>query len=469
MEPQRLPTPTPAVEGQPTELTRFLTDPVGCMADLHARHGDAAWFRNGDSRAIFVFAPEYNRQVLNTPEVFEIVSRFPGPRNSAQRRFGRGLFSMNGEDHQQHRRLLMPPFKKGYLDTYHEPLVALVNDRLATWQPGTQVDLIHEMKEITLRMTTDLLFAVDDDATAHEIEALFDEWLDVNHVVSFASQFPVEQPPGCYERLLDVAARLEVALKRLIAVKRDWEKGQDVLSILLQARAAGTIGDLEVIGQTITTFNAAYHTTTYALTWALFLLAQHPAYLRRVAEAEFAPLNGGPPTPAGLAEMPLLERATRESLRLLPPVVFLPRITAQPTTLAGVDLPAGSPVLVSPYVTQHRADLFPRPNRYNPDRWETGASPYAYLPFGGGHRLCIGAPFAQNILKITLSLILQRFRLEVVPGAVIDRQGTLTMGARDGVPVRVHAQDHQYQASPVAGTIHEMVEMPAACHQRASA
>jgi len=460
MEHLRTATPAPAVEGHPDHLATFLHDPVGCMAGLHARYGDAAYFRKGAGRAVFVFAPEYNRQVLNTPEVFYIVSRFPGPRNSAQRRFGKGLFSMNGDEHQQHRRMLMPPFKKGHLDSYHEPLVRLVNDRLATWKAGAVIDLIREMKEITLKMTTSLLFGVELDDNAHGIEALFDEWLDTNHVVSFAAQLPVETPPGCYEQLLDVATRLEVALNQLVASRRGWETGKDVLAILLQARAAGAIGDLEVLGQVITTFNAAYHTTTYALTWALFLLAQHPDYLRRVVEAELSPLGGGPPTPAGLAEMPLLERATRESLRLLPPVVFLPRITASATTLAGVDVPVGSMVLVSPYVTQHRGDIFPEPNRYDPDRWQTGVSPYAYLPFGGGHRLCIGAPFAQNVLKIALAIILQRFRLEVVPGSVIDRHGTLTLGAKDGVPVRLHEPDGNFTASPVAGTIREMVDLP---------
>jgi cytochrome P450 len=459
MDPHRLPTPTPAVEGQPGDLPQFLHDPVGCMARLHAQHGDAVFFRKGAGLFLIIFAPEYNRQVLCQPETFHIVSRFPGPKNSSQRRFGRGLFSLNGEEHQQHRRLLMPPFRKGALPSYHDALVDLVEERLATWVPGQVIDLIAEMKEFTLRMTTRLLFGVTDDALAHGIEHHFEQWLDLNHVVSFSAQLPIDAPAGAYEQLVDVAKRFEGALQNLVADKVVEPDSQDVLALLLRARAAGAIGDEEVIAEALTTFNAAYHTTTYALAWNLFLLAQHPEYLRRI-EAELRPLAGAAPTAEQLAGFPLLERATREGMRLLPPVVFLPRLLPQPATFAGQDFPAGTMVVVSTYVPHHREDLFSRPNHYDPDRWLKPTVPYSYIPFGGGHRLCIGAPFAQNLFKIALALILQRFRLEVVPGACINRHGTLTLGATEGVPVIVHRQDHRYQASPVAGNIHEMVELP---------
>jgi cytochrome P450 len=448
-------------EGSPEEVQEFLHDPVGCMRRLQRTHGLAVAFRKGSAGGLFAFGPEHNRQLFANPDAFAIVSRFPGPRHSAQRRFGRGLFSMNGAEHQEQRRLLMPPFRKEQLSAYHPALVALTAGLLGGWRAGAELDMWAQMKEHTLRITTRLLFGVEDVDVGHAIEALFEEWLDLNHVVSFASLLPVEAPPGCYERLLDVAERLEVELQRLVERRRSaGPGGADVLAILLRAQDAGALGAVEVIGQTITLFNAAYHTTTAALTWSLFLLAQHPGVLRRLAGELDGTLGGAAPTPEGLARLPLLERVIKESLRLLPPVVYLPRITARAAALGGYELAPGTMVLLSPYVTHHLPEVFVRPERFEPDRWLAGApAPAAYIPFGGGSRQCLGAAFATQVLKVTLALVLQRWRLRVVPGARIERHGTLSLGARHGVPMEVWEPGGEFASSPVVGNIHEMVDL----------
>src|SRR5262249_29513735 len=217
---------------------------------------------------------------------------------------------------------------------------------------------------------------------------------------------------------------LELAERRRQAGPGDG----DLLGILLGAQDAGVIGPLEVVGQMITLFNAAYHTTTAALTWNLFLLAQHPAVMRDLYEELRGTLGGAPPTFEQLGRMALLDRVIKEGLRLLPPVVYLPRITSGPVRLGPYELPGQTMVLGSPYVTHHLPEIFPEPQRYEPDRWLLmGPCPSAYIPFGGGARLCLGAPFSTLLLKVALSVILQRYRLMVVPGALIERQGTLSL------------------------------------------
>src|SRR5262249_12325626 len=155
------------------------------------------------------------------------------------------------------------------------------------------VELMQEMKELTLNVTTRVLFGVGDLSLAHPIAESFEQWLELNHVVSFAAQLPVEAPPDSYPALLDVATHFERAVQALVAARRRLgDAGGDVLARLLGARAAGVIDEEGVIAQTITIFNAAYHTTTFALTWALFLLAQHPAVMRRLAaELESVPAD----------------------------------------------------------------------------------------------------------------------------------------------------------------------------------
>jgi cytochrome P450 len=449
--------------GRPADVQDFLSDPVGCMVRVHRAHGPCAAFARGDGLVTFVFGPLYNREVLTRLTDFHIVSRFPGPRHSAQRRFGRGLFSMNGTEHQFFRRLLMPPFRKESLLGYHSRLLPMIEEQVRDWQPGQQRDVVHEAKELTLRITTQLIFGLDALDIGWAIEGLFERWLDLNHVVSFAAQLPVEAPPGCYQELLAVAEQLEQELQRLVECKRRRGGGEDLLGLMLQATAAGHMTDLDVIGQTITLFNAAYHTTSYALTWALFLLAQHPAALSRLDEEMDGALAGEAPALDRLERMAWLDSAVKESLRLLPPVVFLPRITPHAIDLGPYHLPPHTIVLASPYVSHHLAEVFPAPERFDPQRWLCGpARPWAYIPFGGGSRMCLGAPLATLVVKLALCQLLRRFRFQVVPGACIERHGTLSLGARYGVPVLLHPPDRRYAVSPVTGNIHAMVDLPGA-------
>jgi cytochrome P450 len=447
--------------GRPEEVQGFLHDPVGCMARLCRDHGHLAVFARAERPFVFAFGPRYNRRLLMDLDSFHIVSRFPGPKGSAQRRFGRGLFSMNGDEHLSARRLLLAPFRKETLGGYLAPLTAIIREKVRQWQPGQTVELVQEMKDLTLHVTARVLFGVGDLGLARPVEELFEQWLELNHVVSFAAQLPVEAPPSCYPALLDVAVRFEHAVEALVAGRqRLGDAGDDVLARLLGARAAGLIGEEEVIAQTITVFNAAYHTTTYALTWSLFLLAQHPAVMRRLAAELESVSADGAPSPEDLARLPLLDAAIKESLRLMPSVVYMPRLTSRPAVLGPCEWPAGTMVLASPYVSHHLPEVFPDPQRFDPDRWLAGPLlPWGYIPFGGGARMCLGAPFATLLVKLTLLAVLRQFRLQVVPGACIERHGTLSLGARHGVPVLLHPPDRAFSASPVSGNIHEMVEL----------
>jgi cytochrome P450 len=214
-----------------------------------------------------------------------------------------------------------------------------------------------------------------------------------------------------------------------------------------------------LVGQTLALFTAAYHTTAYALTWVLFLLAQHPSIMRRLDSELNGALAGEPATAEAFNRMPLLDRVVKESMRLLPSVVYLPRVTTCPVVLGSYELPAGTMVLASPYVSHHLPEVFPNPQRFDPDRWSASPAPWSYIPFGAGARRCLGAPFSMLLIKLTLVHVFQRFRLQVVPGARIDRHGTLSLGARSGVPIVLHEPDRAFSAAPVSGTIHEMVDL----------
>jgi cytochrome P450 len=295
--------------------------------------------------------------------------------------------------------------------------------------------------------------------------------MELNHQMYFASWLPIDGAASNYEQMLEVAERLEVQIQGLVEQTRaGCGEGSEVLPILLRARDEGVLSEEELIGHLHNLFNAAYHTTTSALTWTVFLLAQHPAVMHELLDELDGTLAGAAPTVAQLKKLSLLDRAIKESLRILPPVVYSPRVSMEPTTLGPYQLSRGTMVVTSHYVTHHLPELFAEPERFLPDRWlESDPSPFAYLPFGAGPRMCIGATFSTMMLKICLTMIFQRFRLTVVPGSRIDRQCTLTLGPRDEIPMSILRQDRRFTASPVQGDIHDMVHFPSVDGQRVAA
>jgi cytochrome P450 len=451
------------VVGCPTKLQSFLHDSVGCLRSLHQTYGQLVAFYKGPACSLFAFGPDSNQTVLTNPDVFHLFSGFPGPRNSAHRRFGRGLFGLNGEEHQRQRRLLMPPFRKEAVESYRDVLVSLTEEFLAGWTDRQELDLFGAAKELSLRITSKVLFDVEDLDLAHAIENAFEEWMALNHEIFFAALLPIDCPEGSYDELLRSAQRLEGLLQELVRQKGTAASGRnDLLSLLLRARSAGELSDIDVIGHMHTLFNAAYHTSTSALTWSLFLLIQHPSVMRQLLGELEPALAGGAPTPAQISQLPVLDRVIKESLRILPPVVYAPRTAMQPTDLGPYRLARGTLVVTSHYVTHRLPEIYPQPDRFLPDRWIRAApSPYACLPFGAGPRMCIGAPFALLMLKTAVPLICQRFRLTVVPGTRIDRRSDLTLSPRGELPVWVRRQDHRFTTSAVEGNIHEILQMPA--------
>lgn len=433
------------------------TDTVGALRRVSERGGDFVSYANGRALTLIAFAPEHNRRVLSDPETFNMVGP-PGPRNSAQRRFALGLLGLNGPRHVYHRRLLMPALRRDAVAVSLTPVARIVEEHLGRWRVGQVIDLAQEMKDLSLELAGRVLFGLDEFSSARAIARVFQRWVDAYTAMHFALALPIPRPEGVYEGLLDYAAELERLFHDLIAQRRENLRHDhgDLLALLLHDHDRDQLSGDELIGEMHTLVNASYQTTSSALTWALFLLTQHPEIARRIAD-----------DPASTAPMPgphsHLEHVIKEALRIFPPVIYTIRHAVRPATLGSLSVPQGTMVVLSIYVTHHNASLFPEPERFLPERWLSAwPSPYAYFPFGAGPRLCLGAPFAQPLLRVVLSAIMRRFRLSIVPGTRVDRHSGLTLGVRRGLPASVHPADGQYVATPVFGDVHEMVALPGA-------
>lgn len=447
--------------GSPSLLHDICADSVGCLTRLHRQYGLLVAFPKGSDLTVFGFGPEANYAVFSEPRLYHMVGP-PGPRGSSQRRFQQGLFGLNGAQHLQHRRLFMPALSKDAVRGQAGLMTSLLERSLSSWRVGQSLDLYGAMKKLSLDIAGKLLFGLDEIPQAEELAATFQEWLDCHISCWFAMTLPIEAPAGTYERMLETAQQLEAHFRRLIEQRQRHlgESDGDLLALLLRARRDGRIADAEVIGEMQTLLNASYQTTASALTWSLLLLAQHPRVLASLMEQP-QPLAG---------EGSLLDRVIKESLRILPPVVFTTRRVVQAVSLAGRRLPEGIFVNVSFYVTHHLAEIFPEPERFLPDRWlGLSVSPYAYLPFATGPRMCQGAVFSLQLFQIVIPAILRRFRLALRPGTRVDRHSGLTLGVRGSLPVTLLSPESRPGAVPLTGNILEMVHFPPDIPERVAA
>jgi cytochrome P450 len=447
-------------------LLEFPADPIACLRKLQARHGDLAAMEEDGTRLYFVFTPEFNHQVLSDPQTFQ--SRFfaiRGPRNSPQRRLTSGLLSMNGEQHKRNRRLVMDAFQKRALWGYLPTIRLQCEQMLAEWRTGTERDIARDMTEFMLRVTGSILFGMDDPELAYRIGRMIDHWVHLNHEVGIGAFVSRPEIVARYDELLAFAGRLEAEIADLLQARRRAAGGRtatDMLSLLLQAHDEhGRLSDEELIGQTALMFGAAHLTTAHSLTWTLFLLAQHPRAMAALHHEWRRELSGGFPSIEDTERLPLTERAIKESMRILPASAYSQRMTSRPVQMGAFELPCAATVIFSQFMTHHRPDLYADPEAFLPERWERLApSPYAYLPFGAGPRMCLGGPLALMILKTVLPAVLQRFKLTNVPFSEVSGKVISTMlSPTCPVLMRVEPQDGQFAAEPVVGNIHTLVEL----------
>jgi cytochrome P450 len=193
------------------------------------------------------------------------------------------------------------------------------------------------------------------------------------------------------------------------------------------------------------------------------LLSQYPKITGDLVDELNGVLHGDSPAVEQLAQLPLLERVIKESMRLLPPAPVNMRITVDGCELGGYHIPPNTEILASAYRTHRIPELYPEPYVFNPDRWlRIDPSPYEYHAFGAGPRMCIGAPFAMMEIKIILATLLQRYRLQMVPNAAVDRYFGVTMSPKAGMPMTVQAQDGKFAEGVVSvgGNVREMVTLP---------
>ena len=364
---------------------------------------------------------------------------------------GFGLVTADGPLHLRQRRLMQPQFHHRRISAYAEIMAEFTRRHQDGWQDGARVDLAQEMNELTLHIVVKTLFGLDLPDTVRRIGEAFE--LSNNYIKARDNQPPALR--NLFHRLpLPFTRRFKQGLAYLDEVvyglieerRRSGLDSNDLLSQLLNARdeeaddpVAAVMTDEQVRDEVITLFAAGHETTAVAVTWTWYLLATHPDIQARFHAELDEVLEGRNPTPEDLPKLPFTERILTESMRLYPPIWSTGRMTFEPITLGGYDIPAGA-ILIAPQLVIHRDPRwFEAPLEFRPDRWtpefKEKLPRFAYYPFGGGPRLCIGEGFAWMEAMLILAQQGQRWAMRHDTRHRIKLLPLVSLRSKGGMPV----------------------------------
>jgi cytochrome P450 len=420
-------------------LHDFQRDQLGFYVDC-ARYGDVVPARLGPRRALLFYHPDAIEEILVARNREFIKS--PGVK-LLRPLLGEGLLLSEHDFWLRQRRLVQPAFHRQRVAAYGEVMIAYAARRLADWKDGDVVDVHHEMMSLTQAIVAKTLFDAEVSDEAHEVgtatRVLMQDFSA--RLGSLLQLLPTWLPTPGNLKARRAIERLDGVVYRIIAARRrsGGDRG-DLLSILLDAQDAddgSRMTDRQVRDEVMTLFMAGHETTAAALSWTWYLLAQHPDVDARLADELRAVLGQRPPTAADLPRLRYTELVVTESMRLYPPAYAMGRLNTVPTEVRGQPLEPGTVVILPTYVVQRDPRWFEEPEAFRPERWDderVKRNPrYAYFPFGGGPRQCIGNGFAMMEACLIVAAIAQRFRLALEPGQRITPTPYVTLRPEPGI------------------------------------
>ncbi|MFD9194631.1 cytochrome P450 [Streptomyces phaeochromogenes] len=369
---------------------------------------------------------------------------------------GNGLLTAQDADYRRQRRLIQPLFTKRQVDTYATAVTLEADGTVERWRDAADgvVDVVREMDRLALRTVSRILFGADVEAA---VDVIHDNFPVVSEYVTRRGFSPVNPPrswPLPSNRRAEAASRAVYAVcDRIIAERRATDatagaastEGDDLLSLLSQANSEedGSLDAAELRDQVLVFLVAGHETTATSMAFALHLLARHPEARKRAHEEADRLPSGRAPSAADLDELPYLTRVLKETMRLYPAAPVIGRRSVEAAEIDGHVIPAGADVLVLPWVTHRHPDLWNDPDRFDPDRFtperEASRHRYAWFPFGGGPRACIGQYFSMLESVLALAALLRSYDLEAVDTEVPLTAG-ITLQATGPARVRVRTR-----------------------------
>jgi cytochrome P450 len=424
-------------------LREFRRDRLALFTRCARDHGPAVAVRLGHIPAVVLSHPDAIEQVLVT-QSRNFIKHFLLRLNRLL--LGKGLLTSEGDFWLRQRRLIQPAFVRPSVLQYADVMVACAERLLGGFCDGATCDLHTEMTRLTLDIAARTLFGADVAGDAPEVgEALTVALARYEKRIGGIYPTPVWLPTPGNRRLLRAVRRLDDIIFRFIRERRaSGSDRNDVLSLLLHARDedGSRMTDQQLRDEAMTLFLAGHETTALALTWTGYLLALHPEVHDRLLAELREVLGDRVPAAADLRRLRFTEHVVTESMRLYPPVYAFGREALADCEVMGYRIPARTTVFMSQWAMHRDPRWFHEPEKFVPERWADGLAQrlpkFAYFPFGGGPRLCVGNIFAMVEAVLVLATLARRFRFALVPGQQIVPWPSMTLRPRYGLQVVLH-------------------------------
>ena len=415
-------------------------EPLSFLRQLVRDYGDVSHITAAGEHIVVLNHPRLIRDVLVTHQ-----RNFRKGRGleRARKLLGNGLLTSEGEEHLRQRRLIQPAFHKERVASYATAMTEYATRIQSRWADGATLDIAGEMMRLTLGVVGRTLFDADVEAQARNVGEALSSVLNSFWTTMLPFADLLEKLPfPLLKRGKEARAELDAIIYGLIAERRKapGDRG-DLLSMLLLAQdeeqGGRGMSDTQVRDEAMTIFLAGHETTANALAWTWYLLSGAPEVEQSLHEEVDRVLSGRVPTVADLPRLPVVEQVITEAMRLYPPAWLIGRRAIGEYQVGGYTLPPRTIVLISPYVIHRDARFFAEPDRFIPSRWtpefRQALTPFAYVPFGGGTRRCIGESFAWMELVLVTATLAQRWRLRLVPGHPVVTQPLVTLRMKHGL------------------------------------
>lgn len=422
---------------------RLLRDPLAAYIALHREYGDAVRIPLTRQHTFLLLSrPEYAEHVLVAHQDHYVKAFTYRPLKAL---LGEGLTS-DGSTWRRHRRLVQPVFSHRHIQSFGPAIVSAARNRAAGWVPGKTIDLCAEMRSLTMDVLGRVLFGID----------LADDTEQVGRAVSWmrsTANTTMLLLPGISssdrarwmaEHLIPGLGRASVTLESVVnriidaRIAAPHPQPTDLLDLLLASdEGERRLSREEILDEVMTLVLAGSETTANTLTWALTLLSRYPAARHRLAAEVDEVLGDRDPQAADVESLRWTQAVVFETMRLYPPAWVIERDAAVADNIAGIEISAGDTVSISPYLLHHHREFWPNPERFDPRRFlpaehsrPAGVADrprYAFLPFGAGRRMCIGAGLAQLEATLALAVLAQSARLDMPPGTRVRARAGVTL------------------------------------------
>jgi cytochrome P450 len=428
---------------------QMLRDPLAAYIALRRDYGDAVRIPLTAKHAYFLLSrPEHAEHLLVAHQDRYVKAFTYRPLKAL---LGDGLLTSEGRTWQRHRRLVQPVFSHRHVQAFAPAVVAAARERASRWAPGTTIDLADEMRTLTMQVIGRVLFGIDLAADAEPVGRAVSRLQSATATAGIAVSGigDPQRARWLAEHVIPGVGRAANTLDSLVTriidarIATPHTEPSDLLDLLLTAEAGETpLSRNEIRDEVMTLVLAGHETTANTLTWALTLLSRYPAARDRLTAEVDEVVGDNDPQAADMESLVWTQAVVSETMRLYPPAWTIERDAVAADNIAGVEVSAGDTVAISPYLLHHHSEFWPNPEGFDPRRFLSDAPQrprYAFLPFGGGRRICVGAGLAQLEATTALATLAQSTRLDLVPGTVVRPRADITLHPRGPLTMSVAA------------------------------